>query len=100
MTSRSLVYAQAQRVTLTLAVLASLSPSLLLAQRGRGGGEGAGAAVPPLRFQWIGPEPAGRISAVAGIPGDTTTYYMGAASGGIWKTTDAARTFAPIFDGQ
>jgi photosystem II stability/assembly factor-like uncharacterized protein len=25
---------------------------------------------------------------------------MGAASGGIWKTTDAARTFAPIFDGQ
>ncbi len=55
---------------------------------------------PPLRFQWIGPDPAGRIAAVAGVPGDTTTYYMGAASGGIWKTTDAARTFAPIFDGQ
>ena len=38
-----------------------------------------------------GPEPAGRISAVAGVPGDTTTYYMGAASGGIWKTTDGGR---------
>jgi len=87
--------------TLTLAlVLAGSLPSLLHAQRGRGGGDGPGAPAPPLRFQWIGPEPAGRISAVAGIPGDTTTYYMGAASGGIWKTTDAARTFAPIFDGQ
>jgi len=71
-----------------------------LAQRGRGGGEGAVATAPPLRFQWLGPEPAGRISAVAGVPGDTTIYYMGAASGGIWKTIDGARTFAPIFDGQ
>ncbi|MGE3618207.1 MAG: hypothetical protein AB7L66_20215, partial [Gemmatimonadales bacterium] len=52
----------------------------------------------PLRFEWVGPEPAGRISAVAGVAGDTSTYYFGAASGGIWKTTDAARTFAPIFD--
>ncbi len=57
-------------------------------------------AAPPLRFRWMGPEPAGRISAVAGVPGDTTTYYFGAASGGIWKTTDAARTFAPVFDDQ
>jgi len=28
------------------------------------------------------------------------TYYIGAASGGIWKTTDGARTFTPIFDDQ
>ncbi|MEZ4455769.1 MAG: hypothetical protein R2882_04330, partial [Gemmatimonadales bacterium] len=54
----------------------------------------------PLRFEWVGPEPAGRISAVAGVPGDTSTYYFGAASGGVWKTTDAARTFAPVFDDQ
>ena len=57
-------------------------------------------AAPPLRFKWVGPEPAGRIAAVAGVPGDTSTYYFGAASGGIWKTTDGARTFAPIFDEQ
>lgn len=68
-------------------------------QRGGGGG-GANTTAQPLRFQWVGPAPAGRIASVAGIPGDTSTYYFGAASGGIWKTTDGARTFASIFDDQ
>jgi photosystem II stability/assembly factor-like uncharacterized protein len=54
----------------------------------------------PPRFQYVGPPSAGRISAVAGIPGDTMTYYFGAASGGVWKTTDGTRTFAPVFDDQ
>ena len=53
-----------------------------------------------LRFQYMGPPSSGRISAVVGIPGDTTTYYAGAASGGIWKTTDGGKTFVPIFDDQ
>jgi photosystem II stability/assembly factor-like uncharacterized protein len=67
----------------------------------RGGGPGtASTPVPPLRFQYMGPESAGRIAAVAGVPGDAMTYYAGAASGGIWKTTDAAKTFEPVFDGQ
>jgi photosystem II stability/assembly factor-like uncharacterized protein len=57
-------------------------------------------AVEPPRFRYMGPPSAGRIAAVAGIPGDTTTYYAGAASGGIWKTTDGGKTFEPIFDGQ
>ncbi|MCG6989845.1 MAG: sialidase [Gemmatimonadetes bacterium] len=52
----------------------------------------------PLHFQYMGPESAGRIASVAGIPGDTLTYYLGAASGGVWKTTDGARTFEPVFD--
>ena len=54
----------------------------------------------PLRFHYMGPPSAGRISAIVGVPGDTTTYYAGAASGGIWKSTDGARTFAPVFDDQ
>jgi len=53
-----------------------------------------------MRFRYMGPPSAGRISAVAGIPGDTKTYYAGAASGGVWKTTDGGATFAPIFDEQ
>jgi photosystem II stability/assembly factor-like uncharacterized protein len=48
----------------------------------------------------MGPPSSGRIAAVAGIPGDTRTYYAGAASGGVWKTTDGGATFAPIFDDQ
>ncbi len=52
----------------------------------------------PLRFTYMGPPSAGRIASVAGVPGDPTTYYAGAASGGVWKTVDGGKTFAPIFD--
>ena len=41
-----------------------------------------------LRFRYIGPV-GNRIASVAGVPGDPNVYYAGAASGGIWKTTDA-----------
>ncbi len=78
--------------------LLGATPLVVSAQRRPGGPPTTAAA--PLRFQWVGPEPAGRISAVAGVPGDTSTYYFGAASGGVWKTTDGARTFAPVFDDQ
>ena len=72
-------------------------PVLAHAQPGRGPQQ-TPSAVP--RFQYVGPNPAGRVSAVAGVPGDTMTYYAGAASGGVWKTTDAGRTFTPTFDDQ
>lgn len=68
--------------------------SLLAQPRGR---QPNAPAVGP-RFEYVGPYPAGRISAIAGIPGDTMTYFAGAASGGVWKTTDAGRTFVPTFD--
>lgn len=54
----------------------------------------------PFRFEYVGPPSAGRIAAIAGIPGDLSTYYVGAASGGVWKTTDSARTWTPVFDDQ
>ncbi|HVR08668.1 MAG TPA: glycosyl hydrolase, partial [Thermoanaerobaculia bacterium] len=52
-----------------------------------------------LKFRYIGPE-GNRVSAVAGVPGDPNVYYAGAASGGIWKTTDAGVHWRPIFDDQ
>jgi hypothetical protein len=55
---------------------------------------------PAFRFEYVGPASAGRISAVAAIPGSVVTYYAGAASGGVWKTTDGGRSFSPIFDDQ
>ena len=38
--------------------------------------------------------------AVAGVPGDSTTFYFGAVNGGVWKTTDAGTVWTPIFDKQ
>jgi hypothetical protein len=41
-----------------------------------------------------------RIASVAGIPGDPSTYYAGAASGGVWKSIDGGNRFVPVFDKQ
>ena len=48
----------------------------------------------------MGPSVGNRIAAVAGVTGDPTIYYAGAASGGVWKSTDSGATFTPVFDGQ
>ena len=58
------------------------------------------SAVTPLQFHYMGPSPGGRISAAVGIPGNHSTYYLGAASGGLWKSTDGGHTYVPIFDDQ
>jgi len=52
-----------------------------------------------LHWRNIGPE-GNRFSAAVGIPGDPNTYYVGAASGGIYKTTDGGVHWASIFDKQ
>ena len=52
-----------------------------------------------LRYRYIGPV-GNRVAAVAGVAGDASTYYAGAASGGIWKTTDGGIHWQPIFDDQ
>ncbi len=52
-----------------------------------------------LEYRFIGP-PGNRLIAVAGIPGDVNTAYVGAASGGIWKSSDGGVNWEPIFDDQ
>ena len=52
-----------------------------------------------LRYRHIGP-PGNRTSAVCGEPGNPLVYYIGASSGGIWKSTDGANSWFPIFDDQ
>ena len=90
-----------------LALLAGVSPSLLLAQR---------TATPPaadttnritsatlsgLKFRALGPAlTSGRIVDIAIHPANKGTWYVAAASGGVWKSMNAGTTWTPIFDDQ
>src|ERR1700728_1213284 len=53
-----------------------------------------------LKWRLIGPFRGGRAVAVAGVAGDSTTFYFGGVNGGVWKTTDAGTVWTPIFDSQ
>jgi len=82
------------RLQRTVLILLLLVPSLTSAQ-----------TISPelftgLKWRLIGPFRGGRVVAVAGVPGQPTTFYFGAVNGGIWKTTDAGVVWKPIFDSQ
>ncbi|NJD19455.1 MAG: hypothetical protein FIA95_09275, partial [Gemmatimonadetes bacterium] len=61
----------------------AVDPELLSALRPRSGGP-AGMS--------------GRIAALAVDPHDAAVVWVGAASGGVWKSTNAGTTFTPVFD--
>src|SRR5262245_21125947 len=52
-----------------------------------------------LKLRGIGPAfISGRVADLAVDPRHPSTYYVAAASGGVWKTVNAGTTFEPIFD--
>ncbi len=54
-----------------------------------------------LSFRSIGPAlTSGRVADIAVHPTDKKTWYVASAAGGVWKTTNAGLSFAPVFDGE
>ncbi|MFN2578446.1 MAG: WD40/YVTN/BNR-like repeat-containing protein [Pyrinomonadaceae bacterium] len=51
-----------------------------------------------MQWRLVGPHRAGRVTTVAGIPGNAAIYYFGTPGGGVWKTVDGGRVWTPIFD--
>ena len=81
-----------------LATLLSLlaAPALLQAQVPTASVDSA--LIAGLRWRNVGPaNMSGRIADIEGIPSPSRTFYVAAAAGGIWKTTNAGTTFQLVF---
>ena len=53
-----------------------------------------------LRYRLVGPSRGGRVTTVTGVPSQPRTFYMGVASGGLFRTTDGGATWTPLTDGK
>ncbi len=71
-----------------------------VAVRGQeGNGKSEESILNNLQFRSIGPaNMGGRIDDIAVIENNAPIFYVGAATGGVWKTTNTGTTFEPIFD--
>jgi photosystem II stability/assembly factor-like uncharacterized protein/uncharacterized membrane protein YgcG len=66
-----------------------------------GGAGGGGGTYGALRLRNIGPAlVSGRIVTIAVDPTNKRHYFIGAASGGVWRTTNGGITFTPVFDNE
>ncbi|MEZ5011302.1 MAG: hypothetical protein R2744_06775 [Bacteroidales bacterium] len=98
------------RLILLLFVMAFMPLSLQQAeaQRRRDAEPQAAVASSPassmlggLKFRSLGPAAySGRIADFAVNPENPSEYYIGVASGGLWKTENKGTTFTPVFDNQ
>src|SRR5579872_1660152 len=51
-----------------------------------------------MKYRLVGPFRGGRSLTASGVAGDPNTYYFGSTGGGVWKSTDGAMTWSPVFD--
>src|SRR6185369_3792521 len=79
----------------TISSVLMLAPSLLHAQQPPLNPD----AYAELKYRYIGPE-GNRATSVAGVPGKPNIWYVGAASGGIFKSIDGGVHWGAIFDSE
>src|SRR5919107_5033168 len=53
-----------------------------------------------MRYRLVGPSRGGRVTTVTGVPSQPQTFYMGVASGGVFRTTDGGASWVPVTDGK
>jgi photosystem II stability/assembly factor-like uncharacterized protein len=53
-----------------------------------------------MRWRMVGPFRGGRVNGVTGVPGQPNVFYFGSVGGGVWRSTNAGRTWLPVFDSQ
>jgi photosystem II stability/assembly factor-like uncharacterized protein len=53
-----------------------------------------------MQYRLVGPSRGGRVTTITGVPSQPRTFYMGVASGGLFRTTDAGQNWVPIGDGK
>src|SRR3954464_5437967 len=53
-----------------------------------------------LHYRLVGPSRGGRVTTVTGVASQPKTFYMGVASGGLFRTTDGGVTWTPLTDGK
>jgi len=53
-----------------------------------------------MKYRLVGPSRGGRVTTVTGVPSQPRTFYMGVASGGLFRTTDGGGAWTPIADGK
>ena len=94
---------------LRYAMLSCVFLATLIAPQVQGQAPGAGqptmASVDPalfkaLHYRLVGPSRGGRVTTVTGVPSQPRTFYLGVASGGLFRTTDGGATWLPITDGK
>jgi photosystem II stability/assembly factor-like uncharacterized protein len=84
-------------LTLPLAVGAQSQASARV--NGRPVNEADDARLRGFRWRSVGPvQQGGRVDDIAVNETDRSTFYVGFATGGIWRTTNNGVTFEPIFD--
>src|SRR5687768_2157994 len=78
--------------------------ALLLTGAANAAAEGAAAKNPAdqpfanLAYRSIGPAAGGRVSRVAGVPGDPRTFYAATSAGGVWKSSDGGLEWKAVTD--
>ncbi|MFN7457903.1 MAG: VPS10 domain-containing protein [Gemmatimonas sp.] len=53
-----------------------------------------------MQYRLVGHSRGGRVTTVTGVPSQPKTFYMGVASGGLWRTTNGGESWEPITDGK